>query len=179
MNRGTVTVNAQTLKEAWPTYALGRARWVCSLLLVWVSLGSMARAEQLAPRDVWPQATAAIDAGDAATATKKTSELTELGKSNGIRSFPLYAAAAAAFARQAAAQRNKAAADWGNKAAEQLDPTSPSVAFTQAAAAADAKDWPTAIRKAARGYLDMLTDYRSRLLSRSDMLVVVLLAIFA
>src|SRR5438128_4280268 len=100
------------------------------LLLAWVCLAPLAaRAEQIAPRDVWPQATGAMDAGDAATAAKKTSELIDLGKTNGIRSFPLYAAASAAFARQAAAQKNAAAAAWADKTAAQLDPTSPSVAF--------------------------------------------------
>src|SRR6185436_17138762 len=113
-------------------------------LLAWVCLGPLAaRAEQIAPRDVWPQATGAIDSGDAAAAAKKTGELIDLGKTNGVRSFPLYANAAAAFARQAAAQKNQAAATWANKAAEQLDPTSASVAFTKADAAADAKDWMT------------------------------------
>src|SRR5436305_6716308 len=112
------------------------SRRLC-LLLAWVCLGPLAaRAEQIAPRDVWPQATGAMDAGDAATAAKKTNELIELGKTNGIRSFPLYASAAAAFARQAAAQKNQAAAAWADKTAAQLDPASASVAFTKADAAA-------------------------------------------
>ena len=47
-----------------------------SVLLVWVCLGTLgARAEQLAPRDIWPQATAAVDNGDIATASKKAAEL--------------------------------------------------------------------------------------------------------
>jgi len=148
-------------------------------LLAWVCLAPLAsRAEQITPRDVWPQATGAIDSGDAAGAAKKTAELLELGKVNGIRSFPIYAAAAAAYARQAAAQKNQAAANWANQAAEQLDPTSPSVAFTKADAAAGAKDWTTALRKSARGYLDVFTEYRERLISRGDMIVVGLLALF-
>src|ERR1043165_670662 len=118
------------------------------VLLAWVCMAPLAvSAEQIAPRDVWPQAAGAIDSGDAATAAKKTTELIDLGKANGIRVFPLYANAAAAYARQAAAQKNQAAAAWGNKAADQLDPTSPSVAFTKADAAADAKDWMTPVRK--------------------------------
>ena len=149
------------------------------LLLAWVCVAPLAAsAEQIAPRDVWPQATGAIESGDAAGAAKKTAELIELGKANGIRAFPLYAAAAAAYARQAAAQKNQAAADWANKAAEQLDPASPSVAFTKADAAADAKDWMTALRKAARGYINVFSGYRARLVSRGDMIVVALLALF-
>ena len=149
------------------------------VLLAWVCLAPLAvSAEQIAPRDVWPQATGAIDTGDAAGAAKKTNEMIELGKANGVRAFPLYAAAAASFARQAAAQKNQAAANWANKAAEQLDPTSPSVAFTKADAAADAKDWLTAVNKAASGYVNTFRDYRSRLVGRSDMFIVGLLALF-
>lgn len=153
-------------------------RWV--LLVAWVGLAPLGlRAEQIAPRDVWPQATGAMDSGDAATAAKKTSELIELGKTNGVRAFPLYANAAAAFARQAAAQKNQAAAAWADKAAEQLDPASPSVAFTKADAAADAKNWMAALRKAGRGYVNVFSDYRSRLVSRGDLFVVLLLALVA
>ena len=66
-----------------------------TLLLACVCLMPLAaRAEQIAPRDVWPQATSAMDSGDAATAAKKTNELIDLGKTNGIRAFPLYASAA-------------------------------------------------------------------------------------
>jgi tetratricopeptide (TPR) repeat protein len=150
-----------------------------SLLLAWLCLGVLsARAEQIAPRDVWPQAASAIDAGDAATAAKKTNELIDLGKTNGIRAFPLYANAAAAYARQAAAQKNQAGAAWGNKAAGQLDPTSPSVAFTRADAAADARDWTAALRASMRGYVNTLKEYRARLVSRGDTFVVALAALF-
>src|SRR3954466_11842642 len=103
---------------------------------LWPHAPGAAGADESAPRDIWPQATGAMDAGDAATAAKKTAEMIELGKTNGIRAFPLYASAAAGYARQAAAQKNAAAATWGNRTAEMLDPTSPSVAFTKADAAA-------------------------------------------
>src|SRR5207244_6886069 len=42
----------------------------------------------------------------------------------------------------------------------------------------DAKDWTRALRRAGRGYVNVLSDYRSRLVSRGDMLVVLLLALF-
>jgi len=154
-------------------------RRVC-VLLAWVCLAPLAaRAEQIAPRDVWPQATGAMDSGDAAAAAKKTSELIELGKTNNIRAFPLYAAAAAAYARQAASQKNQAAAAWADKTATQLDPASPSVAFTKADASADARDWMPALRHAARGYIDVFKEYRARLVSRGDTVLVVLLALVA
>ena len=70
-----------------------------SVLLAWVCLGTLgARAEQLAPRDIWPQATAAVDSGDIATASKKAAELIEVGKASGIKTFPLYAESAASLA---------------------------------------------------------------------------------
>src|SRR5436309_11344662 len=103
---------------------------VCSVLLAWVCLGMLgARAEQLAPRDIWPQATAAIDQGDVAAATKNTAQLTDVGKAAGIKTYPLYAESAAALARHAQSHGNKTAADWGYKVAAQLDPRSPGVAF--------------------------------------------------
>src|SRR4029079_7761662 len=149
------------------------------VLLAWVCMAPLAvSAEQIAPRDVWPQAAGAVDAGDAAGAAKKTAELIDLGKTNGIPVFPLSASAAAAYARQAAAQKNQAAADWGNKAADQLDPNSPTVAFNTAHAARDEKDWMTAPRTPARGFINVFKDYRSRLVSRSDFFLVALLALF-
>jgi hypothetical protein len=56
------------------------------LLIAWACLVSLvARAEELAPRDIWPQATSAADAGNLDAAAKKTAELTETGRTNGIR----------------------------------------------------------------------------------------------
>jgi tetratricopeptide (TPR) repeat protein len=148
------------------------------LLLAWVCLGSTAaRAEQRAPRDLWPQATNAIDSGDIDSAFKRTGELTDVGHGYGIRTFPVYADSAAALARQAAKRGQKPIVDWANKAADQLDPTSPAVAFIRADAAADAKNWGAAIPAALRGFAKVFTSYRANLLSRSDMAVVAVVAI--
>src|ERR1700680_1963365 len=127
-------------------------RWLgCSVFIAGVCLGpSAARAQELSPRDVWPEATAAIDSGDIDTANKKTAELIDLAKAYGIRVFPLYAASAAALARQEATKNNGPAADWANKAADQLDPASPTVAFPRSDAAADQKNWAAALPAAAR-----------------------------
>src|SRR5438874_2900394 len=148
-------------------------------VLVSVCLGTVrARADQPAPRDIWPQATAAIDAGDVDGATKKTTELVEVGKSYSIKNFPLYAESAAALARQASKRGNKAVADWGSRTADQLDPTSPAIAFSNADAASEQQNWATAIPTALRGYGNILKKYRSRLLSRSDSLIVITAALF-
>jgi tetratricopeptide (TPR) repeat protein len=151
----------------------------CSVLLAWVCLGSVAaRAEQqLAPRDIWPQATAAVDAGDLNAASKKAAELTDVGHAYGIKTFPLYAEAAASMARKANDQGNKAVREWGTRVAAQLDPHSPGVDFIRADTSTDDHNWPPAMKMILAGYRDTFFNYRSRLLSRSDMLVVLVLAV--
>ncbi len=155
---------------------MNRTRLIFCALLTLVCAGGV-RAEQIAPRDIWPQATAAADAGDFDTAYKKTSELTDLGGKYGIKTYPVYATSAVAMARQAAKKGNKLAADWGNKAADQLDPNSPGVAFSKADAAADQHDWGHAVPSAFKGFARTFTGYRSRVLSRSDFLIVLTAAL--
>ncbi len=148
------------------------------LVVVSVCLAAAgARADQIAPRDIWPQATAAIDTGDVDTATKKANELTDLGKSYGIKTFPLYAESAAALSRQAEKRGNKAVADWGSRTADQLDPKSPAVAFSKAEQASDQKNWGKAVPTVLRGYTDTIAKYRSRLLGRADFLIVIVVAL--
>ena len=153
-------------------------RLVRPILLAWVCLGSVvARADQAAPREIWPQATSAIESGDVDAATKKTNELTDLGKSYGIKTFPLYAESAAALAQQAAKRGNRPAADWANRAADQLDPVSPAVAFSKAEAASEQRNWANALPAALRGYSRVIKKYRPRLLGRSDFLIVIISAL--
>jgi tetratricopeptide (TPR) repeat protein len=140
-------------------------------------VSSAARAEELAPRDIWPQATSAADAGNLDAAAKKTTEMTEAGRANGIRTYPQYAVSAAALARQAAKQGTKPAGDWGAKAADTLDPASPAVAFIRADAAAESKNWGAALTDSFRGFANVFRNNRSRLLSRADLLIAILLAI--
>jgi tetratricopeptide (TPR) repeat protein len=148
------------------------------LLLAAVCLGSLAaRAEDLAPRDIWPQATSAADSGNVVAAAKKTAQLTEVGKASGIRTYPVYALSASALASQAAKQGNKSAADWAAKAADALDPISPTVAFMRADDAAESKNWPAMLTEVFRGFGNILRNYRSRLLSRSDFLITILMTI--
>ena len=153
-------------------------RRLLSLLAACACLGSLAAyAEDLAPRDIWPQATSAADTGNLNAAAKKTNELRETGKSYGIRTYPAYAISGSALSAQAAKQGNKPAAEWGAKAADALDPNSAAVAFMRADAAAEAKNWGAALPDLARGFTNLLHNYRSRLLSRSDFLITILLAI--
>ncbi|HSY49125.1 MAG TPA: hypothetical protein VLC46_09965 [Thermoanaerobaculia bacterium] len=148
------------------------------LFIAWACLVSLAaRAGDVAPRDIWPQATSAADAGNLEAAAKKTSELTETGRTNGTRTYPLYAVSAAALSRQAAKLGNKPAADWGDKAAATLDPTSPAIAFMGADAAAESNGLGSALPLVLRGFGNIFRNYRSRLLSRADLLITFLLAI--
>src|SRR4051794_39518464 len=125
---------------------------VCSLA-AWVCLGSVAaRAERAAPRDLWPQAPAAVETGDLAGATKKTNELNTAARDLGIHTLPVYAAAAAAVSREAAKEHDQAKSDWASKAADQLDPTSPTVAFTKADQAGDARQYGQALPATLKGY---------------------------
>src|SRR4051812_12553891 len=104
-----------------------RRRLIWGLLLCGWAIFVLA--EQPAPRDIWPQATTAAETSDVDLAIKKTNELVETGKSYGVRTYPLYASAAAALASQADKANAKDVAVWASKAALQLDPKSPAVAF--------------------------------------------------
>src|ERR1700682_2192774 len=153
-------------------------RLVACSLLAWVCLGSVAaRAEQASPRDIWPQATAAAQNGDIDLAVKKTNELIDAAKNLGIRSFPIYAASAAALARQADKEKDKARADWGAKAADQLDGTSASITFAKADRAADSRQYGQAVPAALKGLTRTLSSYRTSLLSRADAIVTLISAI--
>src|SRR5260221_969438 len=141
---------------------------ICSLL-VWGCLGpAVARAEQTTPGDLWPQVAAAAASGDVKGAIKQTGDLTEVGRNLGIHVFPVYAEAAAGMARQAGKEADKAKAEWAIKAADQLDPNSPAVAFSTADRALDGRQFGQAMPAALKGYARVFTNYRSRLLSRCD-----------
>src|ERR1700730_2038466 len=133
---------------------------VCSVLLAWVCLGSTAaRAEQPAPRDIWPQATAAIADGDVGVATKKSNELLDLGRAYGIRAFPLYAESAAIIARQAVKDGKKPLAAWGTKAATDLDPDSPGVAFIRADGHLAEQNWMGAVTQLSSGFRNLFLNH--------------------
>src|SRR5258706_451695 len=125
---------------------------VCSLA-AWVCLGSVAvRAEQAAPRDIWPQAAAAAETGDLDGATRKMNELTAAARDLGIHTLPVYAAAAASVSRQAAKENATANAAWASRAADQRDPAPPAVAFTKADQAGGTRQSARALPATLKGY---------------------------
>ncbi|HEY5611846.1 MAG TPA: tetratricopeptide repeat protein, partial [Thermoanaerobaculia bacterium] len=158
-------------------------RYVGTAILSLVSvLGAMsARAQQdgSSPRDIWPQATAAVDSGDFATADKKLEELLEIGKLLGIRRFPLSAESAAALARQANKEGNPEIAAWSIKAGETLDPLSPNVAFQAADLASEQAQWAAVPQKLIGGFGNSMTDYQASILARADLIMVLSVALAA
>jgi len=152
-------------------------RLVAAVVLASALAVTGARAEQVPPREIWPQATAATAAGDIEGAIKRTNELLDTGRSYGIKNFPPYAVSAAAMSRQADKQGQKAVTEWARKTADQLDPTSPAVAFLDSDHDADHREWPKAIPISISGFGRVFERYRTSLLSRSDLLIVAIAAI--
>src|SRR5215213_6088943 len=131
--------------------------------------------QQNAPRDIWPQATSAARDGDIDTANQRIQTLVTTGRTNGILTFPQYAAGAAGMASE---QRQAAEIEkWATKTAAQLDGAAPSVAFNEADRVARASGWGKAIPVALKGFVRAFGDYRTNLLSRADLLLVAAMAI--
>ncbi|HVG24544.1 MAG TPA: tetratricopeptide repeat protein [Thermoanaerobaculia bacterium] len=149
----------------------GRRLAAVALALVAMTAARSARAQQAAPRDIWPQATAAAREGEFDTASKKTTELLNTGRTYGIRVYPTYAAGAAAMAGEAKG-KNADLAAWAEKAAHSLDGRSPAVAFNEADRAARTKGYGSAIPLALQGFARAAGNYRSNTLSRADLLIV-------
>lgn len=146
------------------------------LLTVFLTAGNAFAQQQLAPRDIWPQATSAAREGDFKTADEQLSSITAAAKAYGIKTFPQYASAAAGMASESG-NTNPDLRKWSERAMTQLDGRSPSVAFSEADRAMRANDWPTAIKLALGGFAKLAANYRSRVLSRADLMIVGAIAI--
>jgi tetratricopeptide (TPR) repeat protein len=134
------------------------------------------RAQQVSPRDLWPQTTSAAREGDFDTAKKRAGDLLATGRTYGIKTYPEYAGSAAGLASQSEKSEPEIA-KWALTTAAQLDPNSPDVAFSEADRAGRREAWDEAIPLVIRGFTRMLGDYRARLLSRADLFIVASLAI--
>jgi tetratricopeptide (TPR) repeat protein len=142
---------------------------VAFALAAW-SAGVRVHAQQVSPRDVWPQATTAIRENDFETADKRLADLLGTKKTHGIDSFPVYARTAAAMA--SAGDKTPEIVKWATKAANALDPHSPSVAFSEADRARRKGDWAGAARLSILGFGRMFGNYRTNVLGRADLLIV-------
>ncbi|HYR27438.1 MAG TPA: hypothetical protein VEU30_03180, partial [Thermoanaerobaculia bacterium] len=76
--------------------------------------------QQVPPRDLWPQATAAAREGDYTGASARMGELLVAGRAFGIKTFPTYASAASGLTSESAVATPELAA-WARKASTQLD----------------------------------------------------------
>lgn len=156
---------------------------VTGRLILAIALLSLAAAgasgQQLAPSDVWPQATAALDTGDIQLAQQKLDQLLELGRNLGISRFPLYAQSAASLARQIhhAQPSNKQAIDWAAAAAQKLDSKDPSVAFAVADLAFERSDWGGAVKALAGGVAKSFAEPTARSMTRADLVTVIAIAV--
>ena len=146
------------------------------LALITSMIAASAPGQQIAPRDIWPQATAAAREGDIELATRKQSELLNAARVYGFRSFPAYAAGAAAMA-SASTKDDRELAAWAEKAARELDGRSPAVAFSEADRIARGGSWTGAIPLALQGFSRAFSNYRANLLSRADLLIVASIAV--
>jgi tetratricopeptide (TPR) repeat protein len=149
--------------------------WIAALAVALAAVSS--HAQHVAPRDIWPRATAAAREGDLPNAALRLNELLVTGRTYGVKTFPLYAGSAAGMAGEYA-KTNPELAAWAAKAAAQLDPKNPAVVFSQANLAAANKDWGKAVPLALRGYTSVFGNYRTSLLARADLLITVAMAIF-
>ena len=153
-----------------------KGRLAALALVLAVGAANVRAQQQIAPRDIWPQATAAAREGDFDTATKKKNELLAAARTYGLRTFPVYAAGASAWASKVAKEQPELA-EWAVKAANELDGHSPAVAFSEADRAQRTKGWSNAIPLALQGFPRVFGNYRTTVLSRADLLLVAAAAI--
>lgn len=135
-----------------------------------------AQQHQIPPRDIWPQAAAAAREGDFDGAAARMGELQLAGRSYGIKTFPTYASSAVGLTSESVPANPELAA-WARKASGLLDGKSPSVAFNEADIAARGNDWGQAVRAALQGYARLAGNYRTNMLSRADLLIVLAMAL--
>ena len=150
---------------------------VLAAFAVVASLAIAARADELTPRELWRDAAAAAAAGDLKNATDLQTKLINTGKAYGIATYPLYAQSSAALARQAEKQNRKDIADWATKSADILDSKSPAIAFSNADRLRDQRNWKGLFPTLLAGYTRVFSNYRTRLLGRSDLLVTLIIAL--
>jgi tetratricopeptide (TPR) repeat protein len=150
---------------------------VLAAFAVAAALAVAARADELTPRELWRDAASAAVAGDLKNAIDLQTKLLNTGKAYGIATYPLYAQSSAALARQSEKQNRKDVADWATKSADILDPKSPAVAFSNADRMRDQRNWKGLFPPLLAGYTRIFSNYRTRLLGRSDLFITLIIAL--
>lgn len=130
-------------------------------------------------RDLWPQATAAAEAGDIERADARLNELIAAGRSNGVVRFPVFAESAIGLAHYAEENGNDGLARWAHAATAKLDPRSADAAFGRAAMARSRGDWGAVLSNTLRGFTNAAGNYIPRQKAELDLLIVVAISILA
>lgn len=147
------------------------------LLLALMAFAGPLRGEELPAPDLWGEANAAADSGDYTAANQRLNDMLERGRQIGATRFPLLAKSAAALAGKAQDEKNQELSRWSIAAAERLDPVSPAIAFAAADLAARRSEWVGAVRSVAMGMLKTLSDDSTGVLARSDLILVLSMAV--
>src|SRR5687768_17295004 len=113
-----------------------RLRLIATVLAILALAASAVNAEELPPRDIWPQATNAARDGELESGATKVGELVTAGRAYGLKTFPVYASAAASMGNRASSEGKADLAKWATDAAGALDPRNPAVTFALADRAA-------------------------------------------
>lgn len=138
---------------------------------------AFAQSESIAPRDIWPAVTAAADSGDIEAADKKLTQMMDLGRTLGIRKYPLYALSAISLARSAHAAGQPDLSRWAAQTALRLDPTSPTVAFSHADLAREQSRWGTVASSLLRGLRNSFGEYRTQTVTLANLTVILAIVI--
>lgn len=136
-----------------------------------------AQSETIGPRDIWPAATAAADTGDFEAANQRLTQMLDLGRTLGIKRYPLYAQSAIALARQAHADGNPDLSNWAAATALKLDATSPTVAFSAADLARAQARWGAAASHVFAGLGNSFVDYRTSVITSANLVVVLAIVV--
>src|SRR5512140_2752838 len=154
------------------------SRALLLLALMLTALPAPAQVD-IQPRDLWSQATAANESGDATTRDAKVNALQAAATSLGVKRFPLFADSAASLALQMQHQKNAGAADWAMSTAKKLDPYSPDVDFTAADLARVKGNWGAVASSLVSGMRHIASTYRSRVLAGANLILALCIAIGA
>ncbi|MHB0968879.1 MAG: tetratricopeptide repeat protein [Thermoanaerobaculia bacterium] len=138
---------------------------------------AFAQSESIAPRDIWPAVTAAADSGDIEGAEKKLTQMMDLGRTLGIRRYPLYAVSAISLARSAHSAGQPDLARWAAQTALRLDPMSPTVAFSHADLAREQARWGTVASSLLRGVTNSFGEYRTQTVTLANLAVILAIVI--
>lgn len=150
---------------------------IVTVLAILALAASAVYAEELPPRDIWPQATNAARDGELENGATKVGELVTAGRAYGVKTFPVYASAAASMGNRASREGKADLAKWATDAAAALDPRNPAVTFALADRAAGEQNWAKAVPLVARGFTHLFTNYRTRTLARADLFLVLCVAV--